>query len=143
MKKVQKTKKRKLSLVQKIIVCVIAIIFVLIFFFLIFSLINNPERSVKSKIDNLARDYYENFLYEQITHTNNQTPAKALEEYKSVGLSIVYLRQLLYNKNQNDEETIKYLTNYCDENDTIIKYYPEPPYQKDSYRVEYSYSCDF
>ena len=143
MKKRQNTRKQKLTLFQKIIISVIFILFALIIIYIIVAFTFTPENIAKSKIEQLSSNYYENYLYEQIIESGNSNPAEILEEYKDTGLSIVYLRQLLLHKDQDDSEITVFLTEHCDENKTSVKYYPKPPYNKNSYYTEYSYSCDF
>ena len=143
MKKHNKNKKEKFTFTQSLIIFIICFLFILVIGYLIFSAINTDENITKSKIENLASNYYENFLYQQIVDSGNTKPSTVLEEYNNIGLSVVYLRQLLLHEKQNDPETFNYLMEHCDENKTSVKFYPEPPYEKKSYRVDYTYSCDF
>lgn len=140
MKKPRNYKKKSFSPVQKIVLFMIMILFVLVIGYLIFGLTYTSENITKSKIETLASDYYENYLYKQIVDSK-EDPAKILDEYKKIGLSIVYLRQLL--RYENDKELENYLLKHCDENKTSVKFYPESPYTKTSYHTDYSYSCDF
>ena len=141
--KTNRKKKKPLSLVQKVIIGIIIATSLLVVFYIVFASLNSSERITKSKISDLAPNYYENYLYEEMNNTSNKKPSEPLKEYEKIGLSIVYLRQLLYYKDQTDTETVNYLLEHCDENKTTIKYYPEPPFTKTSYRTEYVYSCDF
>ena len=138
----RRKKKNKFTSVQKTIMAIIALAFIIVIFFALFTTFYTPENNIKSKISNLAKDYYENYLYELISD-NSSTPAEALKGYTESGLSVVYLRQLLYYSNEIDTETIDYLTTHCNENNTTIKYYPEPPFSKTSYHIDFTYSCDF
>ena len=88
----------------------IAILFILIIGYLIFSLTYTSENITKSKIEALASDYYENYLYQQIVNSK-ENPAKILDEYKKIGLSIVYLRQLLHYKNDKELEVMSEIDN--------------------------------
>ena len=142
MKNNRKSKKKPLSSIQILIISIIAFLFVLIIGYIIFSLLSTTENITKSKFEKLASTYYENYLYEEVSNKNSD-PAKALEEYSDVGLSTVYLRQILYYEGQTDTEAVEYLSEHCDENNTSVKFYPESPYKKTSYHAEYSYSCDF
>ena len=141
--KTNRRKKKPLSLVQKIILGIIVISSLLVIFYVIFAVLNSPERTTKAKISELASNYYENYLYEEMNKAGNEKPSETLKEYEKIGLSIVYLRQILYYKDQSDTETVDYLLEHCDENKTTIKFYPESPFSKSSYRAEYVYSCDF
>ncbi len=142
MKNNRKSKKKPLSSIQILIISIIAFLFVLIIGYIIFSLLSTTENITKSKFEKLASTYYENYLYEEVSNKNSD-PTKVLEEYDGVGLSTVYLRQILYYEGQTDTEAVEYLSEHCDENNTSVKFYPESPYKKTSYHAEYSYSCDF
>ncbi len=143
MKNNRNRKNKKFTPVQKTTLFIILFLFIIVIGYLIFAITHTPENLTKSKIEKLASEYYENYLFEQFTKSNSEKPSEILEEYKTIGLSIVYLRQLLLYKNQSDAETVNYLTKHCDENKTSVKFYPEPPYNKTSYHTDYSYSCDF
>lgn len=98
----------------------------------------NPERRVKSKMDSLVSTYYEDFFYPKLT----KDPKTVLQKYKDTGLSIVTLRQLLFDPIGNTEDS-KYILSRCDENKTFVRYFPDPPYTKSSYHTEITYSCNF
>ena len=137
-------RKKGMSLTQKLIIFIIIFSSVLILFFTAFSFVHTTENLVKSKLTHLASDYYENYFYANIAKSNDSNSiSNVLQEYETVGLSVVHLRQLLLYSDQIDSGTIKFLTEHCDENKTVIKYYPEPPFTKTSYRIDYTYSCDF
>ena len=139
-----KKNKRRLSPAQKIIISVIVILFVLLSSTILFAFLNKPENVIKSKISTLATDYYENYLYEKISnHNESNSASRALEGSEKYGLATTPLSQLLFYDKKIDQETIKYLTSHCDENKTTVKFYPEPPYSKTSYHIEFFYTCDF
>ena len=139
-----KIPQKRLSKIQKLIISVIVILFLLVTLSLLFVFLNKPENLIKSKISSLASSYYENYLYEKIgKHSKTGSAAEVLKDYNETGLSSVYLSQLLLYDNQIDTETVKYLSNRCDENKTAVKFFPEPPYSKTSYHTEYFYTCDF
>ena len=66
-----------------------------------------------------------------------------MEKYEKHGFSAVSLRQLLLYDNHKNEKYDGELTKYCDKDRTVIKFYPESPYEKTNYRVDYTYSCEF
>lgn len=135
----------RLSGIQRLIIGIIVCAIIVVLAALVCSFVFKPENTVKSKIDNLASDYYENFFYERIVESNNSDDAvkKVVSEYKDTGLTPVSLRQLILHDTQKNYEIGKYLKNYCDENNTVAKFYPEEPFDKTSYRIEYTYSCEF
>ena len=102
-----------------------------------------PERQVVSKIESLASDYYEKSIYESFKESNPTTHKSSLKKYTENGFSPVALRRLLLFKSKTNTKESKYLTSYCDENDTYVIYYPTNPYGEKDYRVEYHYACTF
>ena len=126
---------------KKIIFIVIVLTFISTSTALFLSYYLTDERLVKSKISNLASDYYENFFYENsILNIPEEKLSTTLEKYSTTGFSIVTLRQLLLYDNEKQSD---YLLTYCDENSTYVKFYPITPYNQTSYRTEFTYSCDF
>ena len=106
-----------------------------------------PERIVKQKIEAITTDYYENYFYPQFTAVaemqNPNILAEKMKRYETPGFSTITLRQLLLFDNQRYATAADILTAYCDENKTYMQIFPEPPFEKTNYRVEYHYSCDF
>ena len=144
-KKISISKRKKLTGIQKTIIGVIICAFVVIIVALVSSFVYTPEKIVKSKIENMARNYYENYYYSGLEDAKGNTDEvkTVLKKYKDTGLSVVMLRQLIFHDLGNNLEDSKFITQYCDENKTSVKYFPEEPYEKSSYRIEYIYSCDF
>ncbi len=127
-------------------ITIITIIFAVtaVFSAIIYLLEYPPEHQVKTKIDELASDYYENIFYPNLTDPANSegTLEKTLSKYVGKGLSRVYLRQFLLLE-EIDDKTSDFIKKYCDENSTYVIFYPEPPYQKEDYHTEVTYSCSF
>lgn len=137
------TTKKRLSTTQKTIIAIILISSILVVAFYLYSLFFNSEAHIKGKLSTLASHYYEDYLYENLINSENINDlGEVMEEYKTSGFPTVYLRQLLYYK-ENDAKTISLLKEHCNENKTGVKFYPESPFSKTSYRIEYIYSCDF
>lgn len=109
-----------------------------------------PENTVKSNVEAIVRDYYENYFYAEII-AENQTatgePKKSLDEimsrYQEPGFAKVPLRQLLLYDEQKYAGTTAILDTYCSLDQTYVKIYPDPPFEKTDYHVDYHYSCDF
>lgn len=137
-----KKSQKSFTKIQKIILSIIGFLFVLITILCISIFFLNPETRIKNKIAELTAKYYETYLYENLKNSD-QVPnfEEAIERYKDYGFAHVYLRQLIYY--DNNPETINFLKKHCDENKTSAKIYPEPPYSKTSYRVDYTYSCNW
>lgn len=115
-----------------------------------FGFLTNPERLAKATIENLARDYYENYFYKTIVSANEigtanekKSLAEIMEKYEKIGFAKVTLRQLLlYNPEKAGNPATT--TNYCDENATSVQIFPTAPYGKSDYKIEYNYtSCSF
>ena len=128
----------------RITILVIALAITTVFIGFIYMLDHPPERQVKDKIDELARTYYEENFYPNLANSDSFDGnfEKALSRYADKGLSRVYLRQFLLLEDV-DEKTADFLKQYCNENSTYIRFFPEPPYSRDSYHTEITYSCNF
>lgn len=119
----------------KLILGVIIVAGIVVSFSLIFSFLFSPEHLAKSEFKALVSEYYEDYVYSKITDPT------VLEKYQAVGLAPVSLRQLLLH--DPALSPADHLSSLCDEDKTFAKIYPEPPYQKSNYRVEYTYACEF
>ena len=138
-------RKKRFTLVQKIILGVIGATFITIIIATISILSSKPENVVTSKIEALASDYYENYLYQGILDSNRFSGniEETLQKYVDVGFSPITLRELLLHDTKKSNDFASFIKNYCDENRTTIKFYPEAPFTKTSYHIDYSYSCEF
>lgn len=128
---------------KKIILTIIILVFCIVIVALLCSFFLNNERVTKANLDSLASDYYENHFFENLKNSNQVDLEAALKKYETYGSAPVTLRQLLIYAKQNNINYSKNLTEYCDENLTYVRFYPNPPYSKTSYHAEYSYSCNF
>ncbi|MDO4612113.1 MAG: hypothetical protein Q4B29_01470 [Candidatus Saccharibacteria bacterium] len=114
---------------------ILSIIIVILAFF--FSFLLNPERIAKQDLEKISRNYYETYLYEVIS--KGESPGEIMKKYEESGLPKVTLRELLL----LDDRISPELQTYCDKNETYVKFFPEKPYGKNNYHVEYNYSCTF
>lgn len=135
------------SIYKKIILFVIfAAMFIVIIASINIIFINN-EKLVKDRIDSIARDYYENYFYNNFSNSDKfkklNNLDEAMEKYHNQGFASVSLNDLLLYDNHKNEQYADFLTKYCDRNKTRAKFYIDPPYEKTSYHVEYTYSCNF
>ena len=140
-----KNNKQHFSTIQKIIISIIIIAMLATSIAVISVLIFTPEKRIKSQIELLATDYYKNYLYQNIAD-KNQTPyniEKVLSNYAQEGFSSITLRDLLWHDVKKSANLASTAKKYCDINETTIKFYPEPPFTQDAYRIEYNYSCNF
>ena len=140
-----KRQKKRFSLTQKIILGVIIITSLAVIIATASVLLSKPENTIKSKIEALASDYYENYLYQGILDSPRFSGniEETLGQYVDIGLSAVTLRELLLHDLEKSADSRPLIEKYCDSGKTTIKYFPEAPFSKTSYRTEYSYSCEF
>lgn len=128
---------------KRSIVTIIIFAMLIVILVTLLSIFQNPETAVRRKIESITSDYYENHFYPEITDGVEGSLDEIMEHYHTHGFAIVSLRQLLLYDNGRHAESTGAITKYCDENSTFARIYPEPPYGKTNYRVEYTYSCAF
>ena len=133
---------RQKSLAQKITLAIIIIAALAVITAVICSFVFDSERLTKAKISNLARDYYENHFYQNMTIDEDKL-SEEMSKYAETGFNSVSLRQIILSTDNNHSADADFIRKYCDEKSTIVRFFPEPPFDKTSYRIEYSYSCDF
>jgi len=138
-------RKKPISTIQKIILGVIGAAFIAVVIAALSVILNRPENVITSKIESLSSDYYENYLYQEIVNSDQFSGNidETLQKYVEVGFSPITLRELLLHDTEKTKDIAPLIKEHCDENRTIIKFFPEAPFSKTSYRVNYSYSCDF
>lgn len=119
------------------ILTIIGFLMLIMIGFTIFNLIATPEFLVKHKIQSIADDYYQNYFYDSVPEK------EGLSYYTNSGLSRLSLRQLLLYSDRKYGETTDWFINYCNLDKTSLKFYPEEPYSRTSYHVDYNYSCKF
>ncbi len=129
---------------KKVILSVIITTTVVVCVGILSAIFADPERRIDSSFKTLAADYYENIFYADLTASENYSgnPKAALEKYQTTGITSVTLRQLSLS-DRTDKNLTDLLLEYCDADNTVVTFFPEPPYSKTSYRAEYFYSCDF
>ena len=128
---------------RRVIIGVICAAIVVVMIGLIGSFFWNNQRRVETKMEEMAREYYEGFIYENLVHgaMSKEEVEKVVSRYKDRGFAAVNLRQLLLYDGKRNMESAGFIKEYCDENRTSVKFYPEEPYDKKSYRIEYTYKC--
>ena len=138
---------------KKSILTVIGLAMLVMILFTLFWLIATPEHLTKRSIENIVNDYYQNYLYTSILDSNNITPETFSEHkedidrifghYKEPGFARLTLRQLLLYDNQRHKASMPELSKYCNLDQTLIKIYPDFPYERGDYHIDYTYSCKF
>lgn len=104
----------------------------------------DPARDAKNAFEQLADDYYIEYLYPYVLGDQINDPAPILSEYQAMGFPIVRLRQLLtYDKTKTGEYLQKISNEYikCDTNMTTIRFTPKEPYGPRDYNVSFQLSC--
>lgn len=135
------------------VLTIIATIMLIVIGFSIFCLVVTPETLVKDEIASITSDYYENYFYNKVLDNNSLSTdnadfdasamEKILKNYTNRGFASVSLRQLLLSDDQKHIASSEYLEKYCNLDRSNIKIYPEAPFSRQDYHVEYSYSCKF
>ncbi|MBQ3432996.1 hypothetical protein IJG22_01715 [Candidatus Saccharibacteria bacterium] len=130
---------------RRVVLWVITATIVVVIAGLIASFFCNNERMTQRKIDEMAREYYEEFVYQNLINgaMSQEEIADVMGRYEKYGFAPVSLRQLLLYDGRKNMEEGGFVKNYCDENETKVKVYPEAPYDKKSYRIEYEYRCEY
>ncbi len=142
----QKNRSRKIFLVSKrSILAVIVLAMLTVILTLLFSNFYDPEKLTTRKIESITADYYETYFYPRIENygTTDKSMSDIMSRYKETGFSKITLRQLLLFDSARHADAAELLTKYCDPEATYVKIYPDDPYGKTDYHVDYTYSCAF
>ncbi|MBR2709149.1 hypothetical protein IKE98_02385 [Candidatus Saccharibacteria bacterium] len=134
------------SLSKKISIIIIVSAMLLVVVALIIPLIFSEENLTKQKLDSMAEDYYKNHLYSDFINSgkfDSENLEETMQIYAERGFSHVFLRQILLHEAYRDTEDAKFLREACDENKTIIQFFPDAPYTKESFHTKITYSCNF
>lgn len=130
---------------RKIILIIILLATIIVASVIIFALFFTPENKTKTTISSIASDYYENYLYQNVVDANktNEDIATTLQTYTDSGFSHIQLRQLLIYYASTKLESTRFISDHCNADQTLLKFYPKPPYSRTDYYIEYTYACDF
>ncbi len=138
---------RQNNLFRNIILVIIFLASITVVIAAILSFFLTKESLVKSRITELTTDYYENYFYPNLTHSDkyqsNPDKESIMENYHTHGLARTTLNDLLLYDNQKNFQYSDFLSKYCDINKTYVQIFPEPPYEQNSYQIKYHYSCQF
>lgn len=112
----------------------------------ILSLNFTAEKMTMRKIEAIARDYYENYFYDNyVGEMSEEEIREELSGMEKSGFPRTYLHDLLLFDNKRHAEDAKEFKRKgytCDTNKTYVIFYPEEPYGKKDYRVEYEMECE-
>ena len=137
--------KASLSGIQKTIIAVIILAIIVTLSTILISFFLQPERLTKRRIEDLATDYYENYLYENFVNSDNFSGnlESAMNKYTETGFPSITLRQLILHDQEKTTSIADSLKANCDIERTTIKFFPESPFSRKDYRVDYHYVCNF
>ena len=142
----QRQERSASSSVEKIILAIICLASLAVVAMLILALVFSNENQVKHDIEQLARDYYENYIYDTMVNSEQFAKIgdldKVMQKYQVHGFTPVTLKQMLTHF-KKDEKFKQKITKYCDDGRTTIQFFPTPPFDVKSYDIVYKYSCDF
>lgn len=97
-----------------------------------------PEAVAERAFESLAKDYYENYFYENFFGKMEKTE---IEKYVDRGAEPIYLKELLNHNDRKDEAAFSQPNYECDTNKSFVKYFPEGDFTREEYRVEYNLIC--
>lgn len=126
--------------------CVIVLCIVLVFFNLGAHAILDPKRMAENEFEALAKDYYENYYYDEfVKNVPEDELAMAFQTYTDYGFPRVYLRELLLfdNSRHADSRALFEGQYVCNTNNTAIQIVPYAPFGKTDYKVNYFYDCNY
>ena len=113
---------------------------------LVLSLNFTPEKTTARAMEKIARDYYENYFYDNyVGEMSDEEIAGELSKMKESGFPRTYLHDLLLfddERHAEDAKEFRHKGYTCDTNKTYVIFYPEEPYGKKDYRVEYGMECE-
>lgn len=129
---------------RKLALVIIAISTVAIIGSLVTNVYLEPERLALKELQFIARDYYENYFYQNYLNEHTYEDGLDIEEafsaYTAKGFPAVRLRQLLlydggkYAASRAYFEAERFT---CDENLTSVTYVPYAPFGRTDYTVSY------
>jgi len=143
--KQKKIDRKVFSSAKKTILTIILFSMLIVVLALLTCSFNNTERLTKQNFSSIVSDYYENYYYPNLVGTASDIDSleKIMSRYEESGFATISLRQLLLFNEKSYTESAALLKSHCDENKTFVRIYPEAPFGKKNYRVDYTYSCTF
>ena len=104
----------------------------------------DPKRVSINKIEELARDYYENYYYDSfVANLPEEDFQTAFTTYSEYGFPRVYLRELLLFDDGRHAADRAYFDGeyFCNTNHTSVIILPTAPFNKTDYTLKYEYDC--
>ena len=141
-KKPAKADTQPKTLAQKVILVILALVVLAVGTMTICAIVFDTKYQVEREIENLAETYYKEYFYPGMSSGNNEM-SEVLGKFSESGFAPVTLRQLILTNSNISKERADWIRKYCDQETTKVVFYPEQPWEADSYRSEISYSCNF
>lgn len=137
--------KKIFKISRRVIVGVIIVAMLAVILAILAVTLNNPESLVTKKIEIITADYYENYFYPRVEGygAEDKPLGDVMSRYAETGFSKITLRQLLLFDSERYSSLADYITGYCDPEATYVKVYPDEPFTKYDYHVDYHYACTF
>ena len=142
---VKKHDQKMLNVARRTIIAVIVLAMLAVILAILASIFYKPETIVTNKISSITADYYENYFYPRVESygTTDKTIGEIMSRYTESGFSKITLRQLLLFDSERYADAAALLTEYCDPELTYVKIFPDEPFTKSDYHVDYHYACTF
>ena len=104
------------------------------------------EEKLTQYLEDMGKDFYENFYYQQIGKDDESRKA-FLEKYKKIGIK-VNIDNLSRYKTEENKNKIEAFVNdetgeKCNRENTKITIYPKEPYSQTDYDIELKLDCGF
>lgn len=105
----------------------------------------NPEAVAERKFAELAKVYYEDYYYDRFVESvEPELFEEKMAKSTDTGFQPVLLRQLLLYQNGKYASYRKYFEREgfsCDKNKMSATFYPQAPFGRTDYKVEYNVAC--
>lgn len=140
-----KVEKKNIFTKKNIIICSSILVVILLIVLLILFL-TNPKRKIKNTLENVGKDFYTNYYYDQLTKKRSKDDLKSLFSKFSkngIKLNLNYLSSYNKGKQKDVIDSLKYKKKSCNKDNTKVIIYPEEPYGKTDYRIELELDCGF
>lgn len=131
--------------ITKVAIGVLALAIVGVIGYVAVQFYNMPEYRTEREMNNLAKDYYENYFYDKfVNNVGDGSLFDAMGQHQENGMERVYLRQLLVfdGERHGDLREVFDSAHYtCNTNTSWVKYHPYEPYGKTDYSYEINLAC--
>lgn len=107
---------------------------------------NNNQKELEKSLEEMGRDFYENFYYDQIGGSADERTS-LLSKFTTVGIKIDLDNLGRYNNGEYKEKISEFKNKKtkekCSKTDTKVVVYPKSPFGKTDYKMEIELECGF